>query len=83
MRTSSLEKVIPGIDEEGTPPCETLRPPPDTCGKPSTWRLFGECLSCGNHGLFFVCDKCLRDMESNFAGCSVCGDLFNVSTRRI
>lgn len=73
---------VHGVDMDNTPPCEALRPHPDPCGKPSTERLLGTCMSCGNHGYFFVCGECAGDMDSNAAGCSVCMQMHMITVVR-
>ena len=79
----TIPSYFPGlIDEKNTPPCEALRPHPDPCGSPSTWRLYGGCSSCGNHGYFFVCDPCLSDMETGVAGCSACLAMNTITVAR-
>ena len=61
---------LEGIDLEGAPPCEMVKPGRKLCGAPSVMRVRVSC-ACGEVRLRFVCAECFKHIGDVITMC--CG----------
>lgn len=72
---STTLEIVPleGIDEEGSPPCGTHHPVTlMLCGKPSGFRIFTTCPTCGDSARGFICAECQVWIEEGQGTCLFC-----------